>query len=233
MHFIPLTLPFFVGLFLLFVFLVFLIEIRILEYAYELLGVKRRYVFVLLFFSLLGSYVNLPVGTMHGGPMESGQVVSFYGMQYVIPRVIESSRTVIAVNVGGALIPFLLSLYLVFKMKLYGRALLAVSIVTIIVHTMAYPVRGVGIAEPIFIPPLVATVVALLISKAYAAPLAYVGGSVGTLIGADLLNLDKITGLGAPVASIGGAGTFDGIFMTGILAVLVAAIMTGKRSSPS
>ena len=233
MHFIPLTLPFFVGLFLLFVFLVFLIEIRILEYAYELLGVKRRYVFVLLFFSLLGSYVNLPVGTMHGGPMESGQVVSFYGMQYVIPRVIEASRTVIAVNVGGALIPFLLSLYLVFKMKLYGRALLAVSIVTIIVHTMAYPVRGVGIAEPIFIPPLVATVVALLISKAYAAPLAYVGGSVGTLIGADLLNLDKITGLGAPVASIGGAGTFDGIFMTGILAVLVAAIMTGKRSSPS
>jgi hypothetical protein len=52
MHFIPLTLPFFVGLFLLLVFLVFLIEIRILEYAYELLGVKRRYVFVLLFFSL-------------------------------------------------------------------------------------------------------------------------------------------------------------------------------------
>ena len=233
MHFIPLTFPFFVGLFLLLVFLVLLIEIRILEYAYELLGVKRRYVFVLLFFSLLGSYMNLPVGTMNGGPMETDQVVSFYGMQYVIPRVIESSRTVIAVNVGGALIPFLLSLYLVFKMKLYGRALLAVSIVTIIVHTMAYPVRGVGIAEPIFIPPLVATVVALLISKAYAAPLAYVGGSVGTLIGADLLNLDKITGLGAPVASIGGAGTFDGIFMTGILAVLVAAIMTGKRSSPS
>jgi uncharacterized membrane protein len=233
MHFIPLTLPFFVGLFLLFVFLVFLIEIKILEYAYELLGVKRRYVFVLLFFSLLGSYVNLPVGTMHGGPMASGQVVSFYGMQYVIPRVIESSRTVLAVNVGGALIPFLLSLYLVFKLKLYGRALLAVSTVTIIVHTMAYPVRGVGIAEPIFIPPLVATVVALLISKAYAAPLAYVGGSVGTLIGADLLNLDKITGLGAPVASIGGAGTFDGIFMTGILAVLVSAIMTGKRTSPS
>jgi uncharacterized membrane protein len=73
----------------------------------------------------------------------------------------------------------------------------------------------------------VATVVALLISKAYAAPLAYVWGGVGTLIGGDLLNLDKITGLGAPVASIGG------IFMTGILAVLVAAIMTGKRFSPS
>ena len=41
-------------------------------------------------------------------------------------------------------------------------------------------------------------------------------------IGADLMNLDKIKKLGAPVASIGGAGTFDGIFSTGVLAVLLA-----------
>jgi len=70
MHYIPLSLPFYLGLFLLLAFLVLLIEIRILAYAYEILGVKRRYVFVILFFSLLGSYVNIPVGTMHGGPME-------------------------------------------------------------------------------------------------------------------------------------------------------------------
>ena len=50
-------------------------------------------------------------------------------------------------------------------------------------------------------------------------------GSLGTLIGADLLNLGKIQGLAAPVASIGGAGTFDGIFVTGILAVLLAAAL--------
>jgi uncharacterized membrane protein len=36
------------------------------------------------------------------------------------------------------------------------------------------------------------------------------------------MNLDKIQGLGAPIASIGGAGTFDGIFLTGIIAVLLA-----------
>ena len=53
--------------------------------------------------------------------------------------------------------------------------------------------------------------------------LAYVGGSLGTLIGADLLNLGVVRGLGAPVASIGGAGTFDGIFLTGVLAVLLAS----------
>ena len=62
------------------------------------------------------------------------------------------------------------------------------------------------------------------LSRLYAAPLAYIGGSLGTLIGADLLNLDKVQGLGAPVVSIGGAGTFDGIFVTTILAVLVASL---------
>jgi uncharacterized membrane protein len=50
---------------------------------------------------------------------------------------------------------------------------------------------------------------------------AYVGGVLGTLIGADLLNLGKIRNLGAPIASIGGAGTFDGIFLSGFIALLL------------
>ena len=40
-----------------------------------------------------------------------------------------------------------------------------------------------------------------------------------------------MSALGAPVASIGGAGTFDGIFLTGILAVLLAGLM-GPRGQP-
>jgi uncharacterized membrane protein len=71
---------------------------------------------------------------------------------------------------------------------------------------------------------LTTAVVALLLSRRHAAPLAYVSGSLGTLIGADLLNLDKLQGLGAPIASIGGAGTFDGVFLVGIVAVLIAGI---------
>jgi uncharacterized membrane protein len=54
--------------------------------------------------------------------------------------------------------------------------------------------------------------------------LAYIGGSLGTLVGADLLNLGRVQGLGAPMVSIGGAGTFDGIFLTGVLAVLIASL---------
>jgi uncharacterized membrane protein len=105
---------------------------------------------------------------------------------------------------------------------MYGRALVGVAIVTAIVHWLAYPIKGMGIAVPVFIPPMVAATTALLLSRQSAPSLAYISGSLGTLIGADLLNLGIIQELGAPIASIGGAGRFDGIFLTGVLAVLLA-----------
>ena len=95
-----------------------------------------------------------------------------------------------------------------------------------IIHLVATPVRGVGIAIPTFVPPIATVIVALIVSFRNAAPLAYISGSLGTLIGADLLNLSKVQGLGAPIASIGGAGTFDGIFVTGILALLLATLIS-------
>jgi len=100
--------------------------------------------------------------------------------------------------------------------------MIALAIVTYVVYRLARPVPGVGIATPMFIPPLVAALAALLINPHWAAPTAYVAGTLGTLLGADLLHLDDLKHLNAPVASIGGAGTFDGIFLTGILAVLLA-----------
>ena len=230
-HYFPLGLPFLLFLLFLFAVLIILIEIGILRYAYAKIGVKSRYMFALLLLTFLGSYVNIPVAELPPEQVHSGGKILFFGMRYVIPMVQEWPRTIIAVNVGGAVIPAILSLYLVAKNRLYGRGLLGIAIVTTIVHLMAHPVKGVGIAEPTFIPPLIAAGVGLLLSRQYAAPLAYVSGSLGTLIGADLLNLGKIQGLGAPIASIGGAGTFDGIFLTGILAVLLAAMFSGKRST--
>ena len=110
-------------------------------------------------------------------------------------------------NVGGAAIPALMSIYLVLRYQLWLRAAIAVIIIALVIHSMATPVRGVGIAVPVFAPVVVTAILAFILSREYAAPLAYIGGSMGTLIGADLSNLDKITTLGAPVASIGGAGT--------------------------
>ena len=141
-----------------------------------------------------------------------------------------SPGVILAVNVGGAVIPTLLSIYLLTKNRLWKRGLIAIACVAAICHGLAQPVHGVGIALPIFVPPLVAAVIAAVVSWRNAAPLAYAGGSLGVLIGADLLNLGKLEGLGAPVVSIGGAGTFDGIFVTGLMAVLLAGL-TGRRTA--
>lgn len=231
LHYFPIAFPFLLLFFLLLGLLVLLIEVRILEYAYESMGISRRYFFILLLLSFLGSYVNIPVAALPAEHVRSGQEVYFFGMRYVVPMVTEWPRTIIAVNVGGALVPVLVSLYLMVKNKLFGKSLVGVIVVAAIVHAMAYPVPGIGIAEPIFIPPLATAIVALLLARQAAPPLAYISGSVGTLIGADLLNLGKIRGLGAPVASIGGAGTFDGVFLTGIVAVLLAGIVSRRRPS--
>jgi uncharacterized membrane protein len=222
LHFFPLTRPFLLILFLLLGFLILLVQIGILEYAYEKMGIHRRYVFALLFLSLVGSYVNIPVAQLPGEKIISGQEVFFFGMRYVIPLVHEWPRTVVAVNLGGAVVPTVVSLYLMIKNKLYVQGLMSVAIVASIVHWLAQPVTGLGIAVPIFIPPLAAAGTALLISRRAAPPLAYIAGSLGTLIGGDLLNINRLQGLGAPIASIGGAGTFDGIFLAGIIAVLLA-----------
>jgi len=219
---LPITLPVFCGFFLLIVLLITLIEIHVLRYAYEKIGIDQRHVLALLLLSLLGSYVNIPVAKLPAERVVSGQEITLFGMRYVMPIVQEWPRTIIAVNVGGAVIPTLLSLYLLVKNSMYGPGLLAVAIVTLVVHRLARPVQGLGIVVPLFIPPVVAAITALLLAPQAAPSLAYISGSLGTLIGADLLNLRQVRGLSAPLASIGGSGTFDGIFLTGILAVLLA-----------
>ncbi len=84
MHYIPLALPFFMALVFLFAFLIVLIEIGILEYAYEQIGVDRRYMFALLILSILGSYVNIPVAQLPAEHVHSGQIVTFFGMRVIL-----------------------------------------------------------------------------------------------------------------------------------------------------
>jgi uncharacterized membrane protein len=228
-YYFPLAWPFLVVCVILFVLVIVLIELHILSYAYERMGINRRYVFALLLLTLLGSYINIPVYELPPEKKVKEEIVTYYGVSYVVPVVEERAGTIIAVNVGGALVPTALSIYLLIKNGLYVAGLVGTAIVAGIVHLLAQPVPGVGISVPFFIPPLLAAGTAMLLSWNRAPALAYIVGSLGTLIGADLLNLGKIQGLGAPVASIGGAGTFDGIFVTGILAVLLAPAMGRRR----
>jgi len=232
MQYLPLAPGFFTLLVLLFGVLIILIQLRVLQYAYLKLGVGPGAALLLLFGSLIGSYFNIPITILPGHTVRSGEIVDFFGMRYVVPLVTQWPGTVLAVNVGGAVIPTLMSVYLVLRYQLWLRAAIAIVVIAAVIHSAATPVQGVGIAVPVFVPVVVTAILAFILSRPYAAPLAYIGGSMGTLIGADLLNLDKIGGLGAPVASIGGAGTFDGIFLTGILAVLLAGIASPSQPRP-
>jgi uncharacterized membrane protein len=224
-HYLPLAPGFFsiligflVGLVLI------LLALGALRHAYLSLGVSPATAMLLLVGSLIGSYFNIPIAVLPPEQVQSDKVIEFFGMQYVVPMVQDLPSTVIAINVGGAVIPTIMSLYLLAARQLWVLGAIATTIVAVILHWLSDPVPGVGIAVPVFFPAVVTAVVSLLLSRANAAPLAYIGGSMGTLIGADLTNFDKVAGLGAPVASIGGAGTFDGIFLTGILAVLLAGL---------
>jgi len=205
------------------VFLFVLIQIDVLSFAFAKLGLSPETGMLLLFGSLAGSTINIPLFSI---PTEGN------GESAALPRRFDHlqdpaarfhGQTVVAVNVGGCVIPVGVSLYLLHlhSMPLI-EVLLGIGGVAAISYVSSRPVQGMGIAMPILIAPISAVLLALALDPAHAAPLAYISGTLGVLIGADLLHLRIIPRLGAPLASIGGAGTFDGIFFTGVLAALLA-----------
>jgi len=226
-----LALIIFAGLVLLLLPFIFL---GIVGTAFLNLGFTWREVFILLLAILAGSFVNIPITTFEGrGLVYREEYVPFVRVLYRIPLVVE--RTTLAINVGGGLIPLLISLYLLAasvamtrSFLVGGLALLGVLLVSVVVHLTSRAVPGLGIVTPFFIAPLSALCCGLALSVpagagTMAAPvIAYTSGTLGTLIGADLLNLGRIRDLGAPMVSIGGAGTFDGIFLAGVIAAFLA-----------
>ena len=222
--FFPPFLIFFVFVFLFVLLLAFgLVQFGVFTWAFSRIGIPPEYLFTLLFLCMVGSMINIPLRKIRlEDDMDEWQVVSFFGMRFRPPRLGRPNEMVLAVNVGGAIIPTLLSLYLLASEPHPIRMLMALGAVTFVVYKIARPVQGLGIAIPMFIPPIVAAIAAMVFNYEWAAPTAYTAGTLGTLIGADILHLDKLKRLRAPVASIGGAGTFDGIFLTGILAVLLS-----------
>jgi uncharacterized membrane protein len=202
-----------------------LLEIHVINYAFVALGLPPEFAFTALLVSLIGSYINIPITRVARGQPHPAEVVRSFGIRYRVPTRYVTDSTIVAVNVGGAIVPVLISIYLLMQMPaIVVPALIGVVIVTAIVHRFAMPVPGMGIATPMLIPPIVAALCGYFLgsSQHHRDAVAFISGVIGTLIGADLLNLRKLRDLGAPVASIGGAGTFDGIFLTGIVAVLLA-----------
>lgn len=190
---------FVVFIFITLVLVLILTSITFFSEVFRKLGFPPEYSVYFLFLSLLGSQVNLPVGKVTSS----------------------DNTTIIAINLGGAVIPLVLAVFLSTMASLV-EVIIGGLIVTVIIHRITKPVKGSGIAIHMLLPPFLAVATALVISPANAPLIAYVSGTFGCLIGIDLLNLKKIPGLGVPFVSIGGGGTFDAIFTTGILSVMLA-----------
>jgi uncharacterized membrane protein len=220
----PLAAPFLVAGIVAIALLVALIQVGVFGYAFARLGISPGVAMLLLLASLAGSAVNLPVARFRNQVVRLNQTITVFGVRYIVPMLTRRS-TIIAVNVGGALLPVAVSGYLIAHDRIGWQALAAVIIVGALVHMVARPVPGLGIAVPALLPGVFAALVAVALHPAAVAGLAYAGGTLGTLLGADLVNLPRVRRLGAPVVSIGGAGTFDGVFLTGIIAVLLAGLL--------
>lgn len=206
---------------------------RIVSYSLE---IPSQTIFMIFLLSLFGSQVNLKIREAKSiQPILAFREISFFGVKWRIPDFRYGVRkTIISVNIGGALIPVLFSLFLLLysipalEQNLtvaYLKVFATFIVVTLVVHKFARPIKGLGIAVPFFIPPLTAALASAVLSPIYVKTnpfiIAYVGGTLGALVGADLLNLGKISEIGAPIVSIGGAGIFDGVYMTGITAIFL------------
>jgi len=145
----------------------------------------------------------------------------------------------IGINTGGAIIPILLSIYLTRKNKIPLKKIgVGILIVTVITFFVTYPVAEEGIISPFpfwLLPAIFASFASIFLSwKIFkqAAPLAYISGTIGVLIGADFFHLPQLLNIHiekSTFAVIGGANVFDMVFITGILAVIVDGILTYKQ----
>jgi uncharacterized membrane protein len=204
-------------------FLVAFVQVGALVIAFDKLGLSAESAFLLLFASIFGSMINLPLFTIRAQRGSLDQVPP--RLQGLLRQAMREfkGRTLIALNVGGGLIPVMFSAYLLHHNPLpLWDVVLAIGLVTAVCYAFSQPIPGLGIGMPLFVAPVAAAIVALIVNSEQSAPLAYVCGVLGVLIGADLLRLGDIRCMGVPIASIGGAGTFDGIFLTGFVAVLLA-----------
>ena len=214
-------LAFLIGLLVLVASLLF---VGFVGLAFRRIGFSPQTTILILVATFVGSYINIPLLKVKTViPVIREEYVSFFGVVFRIPQIeCEEFSTTIALNVGGALIPVTVSVYLLWRFpSALPYALVGTIMVAFITHLVARPVKGLGIATPAFIPPIAAALMAYVLPFTTPAVIAYTSGVLGTLIGADLTNLHKISSLGAKIASIGGAGTFDGIFLSGIISTLL------------
>ena len=174
---------------------------------------------VLLYFrgSLGFGIIDVPFG-----------VLRFWDILTLGPR----NELAVGFDLAGFFIPFFISLKMMIDHRSPIRAsLIGVSVIAVFSYLSSGYVAGEGvIIQNIYAIAIVASIVGIALSKkqwASVGPIAYVSGSLGVLLGADVVRIGDVLSYhpsGFAFASIGGAGVYDAIFLVGVLAVTIDVI---------
>lgn len=221
MIYLPVTLLLFLLLLLLLPFVWFVLAVDVVELAVAKLGFSPDVAFLLLVAVLLGSTINIPLyeRVSEVSPLDElteRWLAQFWG----IPWQRIERKTIIALNLGGGLIPIGLALYELTRTNIVA-VLGVTAVVALVSYWSSHVVPGIGIQMNPLVGPLAASLTAVIVAGEAAPPIAFAGGVLGVLIGADLLHLPKVQRMTSGVLSIGGAGVFDGIALCGLFALLL------------
>ena len=138
---------------------------------------------------------------------------------------------IIGINIGGAVLPIAISIYLMAKNKVFFRVILGIILISYITYNYTF-VSSEGIVSPFplwLLPPIAASMYSVMVaikSRRKAASIAYASGTMGALIGADFMHMKELLSLPPKgMAVIGGASIFDMVFLTGVIAVIIDALL--------
>ncbi len=221
MIYLPVSLFIFVLLLLAIPILWFFITLDIIQFAVEKLGFSSGVALLLFAIVILGSAINIPLYKIETSvEVVPDFLVIYERLFWRVPFRQMQRVTIVALNLGGGLIPVILALYQFFNVA--ALPIIAVMlIVSLVSYYSAHIVPGIGIQMSPLTAPFTAAIAAYIVYPDQASPVAFAGGILGTLIGADLLHLKDIEKMSSGVLSIGGAGVFDGIALCGLIALLL------------
>jgi len=222
----PLVLPFFILLVLPFMIFSF---VFVTSSVFQLVfGIGKTQALLIFLFIILGSFVNIPIYETTGE-----RIVREYFLGFIY-TVRKREKILIAVNLGGCILPSILAIKALFDLSIQIPLIywiIAFLLTSLLIYISARPVPGVGIVVPMFVPPIFASLISFIIVLASGAPTSIIPkhsfsiGVLSSLFGADLLHLKDLQKIGPGVVSIGGAGTFDGIFLTGVFSVIFSLFL--------
>lgn len=213
------------------VLLIPLLILGIIGAAFTRLGFSWISALAIVLLMLFGSFVNIPLYRFKRDMVRvSPDTNAIFGSGSPWPAD-PVWETQISINLGGAILPICLSFYLLYQaVSITGLSLLipvgaGILLVALVTFFATRPIPGAGLHVPLLIPALTALLMGLLLFGGAGIPTmvtAFVSGTIGVLLGGNVVQLSRIKDLEVPLVSIGGAGTFGSVFICCILPALVA-----------